>query len=115
MISGFDVAICHLPERTLFNTSFPMKVLEYLACDAPVLASDIPAHREISDKLTGITLYGPSVDEFLRAIHELMNNEHIRPKNLESYGWRYIAKRFCTYYRKLSRIETRDVKNTNTA
>ncbi|MCL2432432.1 glycosyltransferase family 4 protein [Candidatus Bathycorpusculum sp.] len=59
---GFsDVCIVPLPNNSYWNFQSPLKLLEYLAMQKVVLASDIYAHRAvIADKLCGI--YIPSVN-----------------------------------------------------
>jgi len=95
-ISTFDAAICHLPDKLIFKYSFPMKVLEYLACDIPVLASDIEAHTEIAKCVEGIFLYKDQHD--IEISIRKMNNKKtgVSPTN---YRWEIITQEIA----KLSR------------
>ncbi len=48
-VAAADVGLDPLPDHKWWNFSSPMKVFEYLRMGKPVLATDILAHRQISD------------------------------------------------------------------
>ena len=74
-----------------------MKVLEYLACGVPVLASDIKAHRDIGQQLEGVFLYrdGPDLLKIIR------NSNQRVYQDLESFSWSGIAKTYQEIYQSL--------------
>jgi glycosyltransferase involved in cell wall biosynthesis len=54
MIAAADICICLLPDRPEWAVSSPLKILEYMACEKPVLLSRIPAHLDIAGDLTAV-------------------------------------------------------------
>ncbi len=106
-ISSFDIGVSHLPDKLIFEYSFPLKVLEYMACGKPVLASNIRAHKNIvTNGKTGI-LYSPnSVDSFvdglLLARSLLSSNTAQRCRDYsKKYSWQNISKSLHNFYREL--------------
>ena len=87
-ISAFDIGICHLPDKLVFMNSFPMKILEYLACRTPVLASNIEAHVEISKQNKNIHLYR-DVPTFIDCLD---SRKYDYDENIRSYGWNATCK-----------------------
>ncbi len=54
------------------DEGFSLPVVESLACGTPVIASDIPAHRELAANATGVTLVAPpSGDAWEGAVNAL--------------------------------------------
>ena len=103
-MSAFDLGLCHLPDKLVFRYSFPMKVLEYLGCGTPVLASDIEAHREIAKQLNCIFIYG-NEDSFVRYIETLDNaigDRNSLLSNLRSYSWPELCKKIQKFYYHLN-------------
>ncbi len=98
LIADFDVGVCHLPSSPLFDTSFPMKVLEYRATGIPVLLSDIPAHREISEYLTGTTRYGFSADDFADSVSGSTARINGDLSNVSRFSWERIAVDLLRFY-----------------
>ncbi|MDD5039760.1 MAG: glycosyltransferase family 4 protein [Patescibacteria group bacterium] len=101
-ISSLDVGICHLPDNLAYRCSFPLKILEYLACNVPVLASDIIAHREIAKELSNVYLYNFSVDSFIEKLLEISFNtkksSHEAREAIQAYDWTVLAKQYNTIY-----------------
>jgi glycosyltransferase involved in cell wall biosynthesis len=95
-ISAFDFGLSHIPNIFIYENSFPLKILEYLACGIPVLASELKAHHEISKKLKGIFIYhnANNLLEFLK------KNKKIKIR-LKEYSWRNIAKKYKSIWRVL--------------
>ena len=88
-ISSFDMGICHLPDIFVFRQSFPLKILEYLSCGIPVLASDIKAHREIAENLKNIYLYKLDKNDFMDTVKKVNLNKPyliIRENLKNNYG-----------------------------
>lgn len=101
-ISAFDVGICHLPDKFVFRYSFPMKVLEYLACGTPVLASNIEAHMDISKILECIYIY-ECEDNFITSIknHECTTNKTI-PNKIKHFSWNNLMAELFEYYGEIA-------------
>jgi len=98
-INALDVGICHLPDTLVFRYSFPMKVLEYLACNIPVLASNVQAHREISRDVKGVFIY-ESLAEFVSQIHRLLDSSQhkLDRRDLRQYDWTNICRQIYEEY-----------------
>ncbi len=104
-ISSFDIGICHLPDIFIFRHSSPLKILEYLSCGIPVLATNIMAHQEIADGLKNIYLYNLTVDDFLNSVSSVSlnkpytGNEEYLKKN---YDWNSLSMKYISIYNELS-------------
>jgi glycosyltransferase involved in cell wall biosynthesis len=91
--SAFDAGICHLPDNLIFRYSFPLKILEYLACEIPVLASDIKAHRDILSETGNIYLYNDEMS-FIHQIDKIKNdNDKSNITNVDNYDWSVISQK----------------------
>lgn len=97
-ISAFDYGLCHLPRIFIYEYSFPLKVLEYLACGVPVLASELSTHISTSKKLRGVFIY-KNAEDILRIINSRKKVD-LR-QNLNEYSWESIAKKYIDIYRRL--------------
>ncbi|MDY6794625.1 MAG: glycosyltransferase family 4 protein [Actinomycetota bacterium] len=101
-ISAFDFGLCHLPDKLFFRHSFPMKVLEYIACGTPVLASNIAAHRDIAEDIP-MSLYGNgSPSELARKVMELNGDNAEAEDNIHMFAWPNIASDLVEYYRDMT-------------
>jgi len=89
-ISALDIGLCHLPDKMVFRYSFPMKILEYLSCGIRVLASNIPAHREIMKDLDGIILY-EDFQSFVTSLCNIDKRDKMLFSGLEKYSWKQIS------------------------
>jgi glycosyltransferase involved in cell wall biosynthesis len=99
LISNLTIGVCHLPNTTIFNTSFPLKVLEYLSCGIPALVSDMPAHRDLAKTLSGVALYNYDSESFSRMAVHCMENCKAKQEEVENYSWARIAKGLVNFYR----------------
>lgn len=53
-VAGFDVAVAPMDDTPWTRGKSPVKLLCYLACGVPVVASDVPPHRALlADGITG--------------------------------------------------------------
>ena len=109
-ISAFDIGISHLPNKLIFKYSFPLKVLEYMACGKPVLASNIQAHEEvITPGKTGM-LYSPnSIESFVNSLQMLSSLPSSKTTKqcieyAKHFSWENISKSLCDFYRDLLRL-----------
>lgn len=87
---------------------FGMPIVEAMACDTPVIASDIPVHREVSEDAA--VLVSPEDPEALAAaIEKLWSDETLRRRLVEKgrerarlFSWSASAARMLEIYRKLA-------------
>jgi glycosyltransferase involved in cell wall biosynthesis len=77
-IAAHDVGLIPLPDDPWWRNQFPIKALEYLAMNKPVIVSNIPAHRWILGNATVATyLKGTSAREIAIGIRAyLMMSRH---------------------------------------
>ncbi|MCP5178816.1 MAG: glycosyltransferase [Pseudomonadales bacterium] len=72
-IANADCCICPLPDLPEWRVSSPLKVLEYLACEKPVILTPMLAHTEVATDLPSVFWtrgYAPA--DFSRAIVEVI-------------------------------------------
>ncbi len=82
--------ICVVPRPPIKGS--PLKLCEYMACEKPVIASDIDGVREILDESkSGICVLPKSSHELAKAIIDLLRNPESR-ENMGKNGRRYIVK-----------------------
>lgn len=91
-----------LPSR---DEGFGLPVLEALACDIPVVCSDIPALREISGGYTHLVPYG-EVDALADALRAAISDPHPASASIAhrahaaTFTWHRCAQATVTAYRK---------------
>jgi glycosyltransferase involved in cell wall biosynthesis len=86
----------------VFNVSFPLKVLEYAACDIPIVMSKMPAHVEIAKSVPQSALYVPSIESFLQAVERATKSPAgAARKSSEAFDWRATAKTLTSFYKSL--------------
>lgn len=100
LISAFDFGLCHLPDVLFFRRSFPMKVLEYVACGTPVIASRIRAHEDIAADLPMILYKHDDPSDLARVLAEQGKSASTLPDGIRRYGWDRIAADLATCYRE---------------
>jgi glycosyltransferase involved in cell wall biosynthesis len=93
-----------LPSR---DEGFGLPVLEAMACDVPVVCSDIPALREVTGGCAGLVPYG-DVDALVTALRTAVSDPHAvttstaRRAHAASFTWRQCARRTIEAYRHAS-------------
>jgi colanic acid biosynthesis glycosyl transferase WcaI len=98
-VSAADVCLVMLKKTELFKTVIPTKLLEYMACQRPVLvAVDGQARQIVEDAGAGVFVPPGNSQALARAICDLAGNPEQRKQMGES-GRRYILE-------KLSREQT---------
>ncbi|MGD8507229.1 MAG: glycosyltransferase [Candidatus Bathyarchaeota archaeon] len=105
-IAMCDLGIVPLPDSPNWRYQCPLKLLEYLAMEKVVVATDIPAHREIIGK-SRCGIYIPSIDpdQIAKAIAYAYNNRDQLKKWGASgrvivereYTWERVAEDFERY------------------
>jgi glycosyltransferase involved in cell wall biosynthesis len=82
-IAMSDSGVIPLPDLPHWRSQCPLKLLEYLAMEKPIILSDIPAHRVIiNSEKCGIYLGSIEPQEIARAIVYAYRNK----ENLEKWG-----------------------------
>lgn len=111
LIASCDVAIIPLQYSYNWRYQSPLKLVEYLAMEKVVIATDIPANREIIGRSKcGIYIKTVDPEEIAGAIAFAYNNrEHLqewgasgRPIIKQKYTWEEIAKNLDSYLESLS-------------
>ncbi len=88
-----DVCLSYLPDIATYRYSSPLKVLEYMAMEKPVVATDISAHRElIQNEATGI-LTECNENDFAEGIMYLLDNLH-RSERMGKRARRFAERNF---------------------
>lgn len=110
-IAMADVGIVPLPDIPDWRNQSPLKLIEYLAMEKVVIATDIPANREvIGEEDCGIYVSAASPEAIAEAILNAYNNREKlekwgasgRARVKEEYDWRTIAQSFEKYLHSLS-------------
>jgi len=68
-----DVAVSPLPDIESYRVSYPAKLLEYMAAECLVVATDIQPHRLLIEDGENGYLYEPGVDGFRRALDRCLD------------------------------------------
>jgi glycosyltransferase involved in cell wall biosynthesis len=90
-----------LPSR---DEGFGLPVLEAMACDVPVVCTDIPALREVAGDCAGLVPYG-DVDALVDALRTAVADPHLvatsaaRRAHAASFTWRRCAEATIDAYR----------------
>jgi len=98
-----DLCISYLPNSPTYKYSCPIKVLEYMAMEKPVIATNILAHSKIiKNNIQGI-LTNPNEYDFANSIVfflDNINNAKILSKNSRKYLHKYSQKVLGQKYEK---------------
>jgi len=109
-ISQCDVGIVPLPNILWWTISSPLKLLEYLAMEKPVILTDIPAHREIvGNHKCCFFIKNHSPDEIAKGIFKAYKSKKYlrqmgregRELVLNEYTWEKQAFRIVSFLKKI--------------
>ena len=92
-ISAADVCLVMLKKTDLFKTVIPTKLLEYMACERPVIvAVDGQARRIVEDANAGIFVEPEDSGALIQAIQELADSPE-KGRKMGASGRQYIVSR----------------------
>jgi glycosyltransferase involved in cell wall biosynthesis len=95
-----DVCIIPLPNHPFWNCQCPLKLLEYLAMEKVVIATNIPAHRLIIEGKGVIYISSTEPAEIAKGIRVAYNNKeklvkwgkYGRELVIKNFEWKKVAK-----------------------
>lgn len=108
-IASFDVAVAPMPDTPWTRGKTPVKLLCYLACGVPVVASDVPPHRALL--ADGITALMPrDAAGWERALEALIEDAAARDRLATAgldlvrgfYTSEKMAKAYLDFYRQVA-------------
>jgi glycosyltransferase involved in cell wall biosynthesis len=92
-IGRFDVGIMPLPDNPWERGKCGFKLIQYMACGKPVVASPVGVNREIVvDGVNGFL--ASSHDEWVRALERLKSDPELR-KAMGTNGRRMVEEKYC--------------------
>jgi glycosyltransferase involved in cell wall biosynthesis len=109
-LSAADVGILPYPNIGWLNMNSPLKLLEYLAMEKPVLLTDIPAHRAVlGDSRCAFYMGDNSPTTIANAVQKLVEEKHRLPEVgkqgrdivLNEFTWEAQAQKLIGYVAKL--------------
>jgi glycosyltransferase involved in cell wall biosynthesis len=97
-ISAMDVCLIPFKTNAISKNALPLKLFEYMACEKPVISSDIPGVRNVAGNTV---MFATTKEEYKEAILKLYRNEDLRlrmgsegRKLVEcNYNWESIVKK----------------------
>ena len=112
LIASADVCLAPLSynERNVVQGCCPLKVLEYLACGRPVVASNLPVVRELVREGRDALLVAPDAPEALAAaVLRLLDDPRLAARLAargqrrvrEAFSWKRAQKRLLKLYERL--------------
>ena len=92
-IGHFDVGIMPLPDNPWERGKCGFKLIQYMACGKPVVASPVGMNREIVvDGMNGFLASSP--DEWVRALERLKSDPELR-RTMGVNGRRMVEEKYC--------------------
>ncbi len=93
-LSICDAGILPFPDQKWWQMSSPLKLMEYLAMEKPVILTDIPAHRDIvGDAACGLYLRDNSPGEIARGIR-MLAEQRAQLAQLGKQGREIVLRKF---------------------
>jgi glycosyltransferase involved in cell wall biosynthesis len=93
-VSAADLCLVMLKKTELFKTVIPTKLLEYMACERPVIvAVDGQARQIVEEAGAGVFVEPENSEALAQAIHDLAEDP-VRRRQMGTSGRQYIVSRF---------------------
>lgn len=92
-LNTFDIGIMPLPNDEWSKGKCGLKLLTYLSCEIPCVASDVGVNREIIEKTNGGILVNNTQEEWTRALSQLIESPEKRI-NLGKQGRKGIEQHY---------------------
>ena len=117
-VAAAGIGLCLLDPEPNYLNSLPIKILEYMRCGLPVVASDFECWREyVIDTGGGVQVNVERIDQIADAIERLLQHpEQMRSigargkRAVESeYSWEKEVQKLLVFYEKLLSGHTCDV------
>ena len=88
-IASADIGVSPIPPLDFYKLSSPIKMLEYMAMEKPVVANEeIPEHKEVIEECGGGILVSFTPEAFAQAIIELLDNpEKAKEMGEKAHEW----------------------------
>ena len=89
-ISSMDVCIIPFKRNAISNNALPLKLFEYMACEKPVISTEIRGVKKIArDRV----LYANSSKDYISQIRNLLDNRELRLK-LGKNGRKFVQENY---------------------
>ena len=100
-ISAMDICLIPFKRGAISKSALPLKLFEYMACEKPVLSTELPGVKAIAgDKV----LYASTKDEYREKILGLYRDEELRFK-LGKEGRRLVEKNYYNWEKIVEKME----------
>jgi len=104
ILAETDITVSPLPGIESFQISFPAKILEYMAAETVVIATDIDPQRRLIDDGESGFLYDGSLEDLVATIDRCIETEESHPEIkrsarviAEDYDWELVVDRYEDY------------------
>ena len=87
--AALDVGVIPFDLANFTHSSFPIKLLEYLACNIPVVSTPLEEVKRLD--LTGVLLAGPDSASFATGIEQALNMQTPISQDLTRYDVSYLV------------------------
>lgn len=92
-IQASDIGTSPIPPNKIFLNSSPIKILEYLALETPVVATDIPEQKTIIEQSGGGVCVPWDVERYADAINNLLNLPRTERRAMGKRGRDWVQKK----------------------
>lgn len=102
-LEQIDIGLSHQPKMLATIFGAPLKVLEYLYFNKPVVASNVPAHSRLSKFMNGngIFLYDFDINSFIRALLNALkvyNKLNVKEVLSDKFGLKQTATTYMHFF-----------------